>query len=295
MKGIVRFALLALLMVATVTMLACSDTEYEAALAEHEAAVTSFDAAVVEAEAKNAELQDAISSAQTAIDSGDLPFDEDALSNLESAIEEAATAIVLVPEITVEIEGIDTAEELRAAANDINVATESLTAIDYSDLLDALTQNLTAFEDSVRQLQQVTAPTDDFIIERIEDISTITGTAAVSEGNDPNNNLNTEGGYIAAVFFSDSQVNQATVFRQGRFANPILNGGTDGGGSIEVYATEDDAQARYIFLNAFSGTVLDPGSHYVLGTIVIRTSTKLSDTQQEELTELIRESLLELR
>jgi len=241
MKIAVRFVLFALLVVSTVAMLGCTDAEYEAALADYEVAVVSFDAAAIEAEARNAELQGAVDSAQAAIDSGDLPFDESTLLDLESAIETALAAIVPIPEMSARAEDVDTAEELQAITEDINSATEGLTAVDYSDLLGILGQSQAAFEDSVKQLQQITGPTDAFVIERIEDISTITGTAAVTEGNDPNGNLNTEGGYIAAVFFSDSQVNQAAVTRHGTFASPILNAGTDGGGSIEVYATEEDA------------------------------------------------------
>jgi hypothetical protein len=41
--------------------------------------------------------------------------------------------------------------------------------------------------------------------------------------------------------------------------------------------------------------MLNPGSHTVLGTIVIRTSSLLTATQQNELTQVISGKLLEIQ
>ena len=76
----------------------------------------------------------------------------------------------------------------------------------------------------------------------------------------------------------------------------IVDKGTQGGGCIEVYANVEDAEKRNTYLSAFDGAgMLNPGSHTVLGTIVIRTSDKLTATQQDEFTQKISDKLLELQ
>ncbi len=53
---------------------------------------------------------------------------------------------------------------------------------------------------------------------------------------------------------------------------------------------------RDSYLASFDGAgMLNSGSHKVLGTIVIRTSTKLTATQQNEFTNNITNKLLELQ
>ena len=65
---------------------------------------------------------------------------------------------------------------------------------------------------------------------------------------------------------------------------------------MEVYSSLNDAEARNTYLAAFdTAGILNSGSHTILGTIVIRTSQKLTATQQNELTQAISNNLLELR
>ena len=53
---------------------------------------------------------------------------------------------------------------------------------------------------------------------------------------------------------------------------------------MEVYPTVQDAEARCEYLAGFDGTVLYSGSYAIVGTTVIRTSYKLTNEQQIELT-----------
>ena len=71
--------------------------------------------------------------------------------------------------------------------------------------------------------------------------------------------------------------------------------GTDAGGQIEVYTSESDAKRRNDYLSGFDGTWISPGGHKVVGTCVVRTTNKLTATQQKELEALIIEALTKLK
>lgn len=125
-------------------------------------------------------------------------------------------------------------------------------------------------------------PTEEYIIECLENVATINGIAAVTEENDPNGKLNKDGGYISAVYFSSSLVQQETFSK-----NELIEKGTSVGGCIEVFKTVEDANNRNEYLSEFDGGLLDSGSHVVVGTVIIRISSELSNTQQKELEENI--------
>ena len=162
--------------------------------------------------------------------------------------------------------------------------------MDYSSHITNITEKKAALEDSIQQMKQITNPTGDFVIQRLQGIDGISACQAVTEDHDPNGNLNKQGGYTAAIYFSSPWINQDEVY-----GNDIVEKGTDGGGCVEVYASVEDAESRNTYLSAFDGTgFLNPGSHEVLGTTVIRTSATLTATQQNTLTQAISDKLLEL-
>ncbi len=70
--------------------------------------------------------------------------------------------------------------------------------------------------------------------------------------------------------------------------------GTNGGGSIEVYATMQDAQERDAYFSKFDGSVFACGSHKVIGTIVVRTSRSLTASEQRAFEAEIIEALITL-
>jgi hypothetical protein len=62
-----------------------------------------------------------------------------------------------------------------------------------------------------------------------------------------------------------------------------------------VYSTVEDANRRNDYLGEVDGTIFASGSHIVFGTLIIRTSNNLKASQQIELTDQIKEVLVELR
>jgi hypothetical protein len=119
-------------------------------------------------------------------------------------------------------------------------------------------------------------PSIEDVSDAIDSIDHITSIEIVTEDNDPNGQLGKQGGYTGMLFFIYDLV-------EGNTEESAIEAGTDGGGSIEVYATVDDAEKRNSYLSVFDGTIFSSGSHTVLGTLVIRTSNQLTASQQQVL------------
>ena len=125
---------------------------------------------------------------------------------------------------------------------------------------------------------------DQAVVNKIKYIEGITAIDVATETHDPNGNLNKAGGYISQVYFSYYLVNQEELVE-----GDLVEKGTDAGGSIETYATADEAIKRNAYLSIFDGSVFSSGSHTVLGNMVIRTSDNLTASQQSALeAELIK-------
>ena len=247
----------------------------------HSQAVASFETAASGLEDRNAALDSAVDDLQTLVSSGDKPYDSATTDAANTAISQAQEARADVPEMP------SGTAEINAAASDIDGMG------DYSSQLDALATASTNLQNSIDQLKQVTNPTEQFVIERLTGLANITATEAVTEDNDPNGKLNKAGGYTAAVNFSSDLVDQSKVFLDPSFTG-LAAAGCDGGGTVEVYSTSDEAKARDTYLAAFDGTVLSPGSHSVVGSCVVRTSDLLTASQQKTLEQEITQSLLRM-
>ena len=245
----------------------------------HDLAETKFNATVKEVEAKNTELTSAMNDAQKILDKKEAVYDNTTKEAFITALSDAKAAQRKIP-------------DLPKKTADINAETKKLSEpLDYSSVINAISEKQTAYQNSVLQMKQITNPNEDFVIQRLKGIPNISGYQAVTEDHDPNGNLNKQGGYTSTVYFSTPLIDQSSVY-----GNDIVDKGTECGGAIEVYASEEDAEKRDSYLASFDGAgMLNSGSHKVLGTIVIRTSTKLTATQQNKFTNNITNKLLELQ
>lgn len=245
----------------------------------HDLAETKFNATVKEVEAKNTELTSAMNDAQKILDKKEAVYDNTTKEAFITALSDAKAAQRKIP-------------DLPKKTADINAETKKLSEpLDYSSVINAISEKQTAYQNIVLQMKQITNPNEDFVIQRLKGIPNISGYQAVTEDHDPNGNLNKQGGYTSTVYFSTPLIDQSSVY-----GNDIVDKGTECGGAIEVYASEEDAEKRDSYLASFDGAgMLNSGSHKVLGTIVIRTSTKLTATQQNEFTNNITNKLLELQ
>lgn len=217
-------------------------------------------------EKKNNELNKEIENAQKSLDSNKQPLNEQTLTDLQIAISEAKETTRKTPDTPKKIEEVEK-ETMKLKQ-----------PLDYASEIKNLKDKTEAAENSFKQLAQITNPTEDFIILKLQQLADIGEIAPVTEENDPNGNLNKAGGYTATVYFSHKNVNKEDIF-----GSDLIDKGTDAGGSIEVYPTEEDAYRRNDYLSGFDGSALSSGSHTVIGTLVVRTSDKLTATQQKEL------------
>lgn len=80
---------------------------------------------------------------------------------------------------------------------------------DYAARLDAIATAQANLQGSIDQMEQVTNPAEQFVVERLNGLPNITGVEAATEQNDPNGSLHKDGGYTAAVFFSSDLVDQS--------------------------------------------------------------------------------------
>lgn len=228
-------------------------------------AIENFNAAKASAMQKNAELDTAISNAETLLSEKKTALDETLIQSLETAVSDAKAAKQTIPAMP------ETEKEIVTAA-------EKLNAIDYSEIITAVANKQAALEKSIKQYDLVNAPSEAYVINCLKKVSNVADISAVTEDNDPNGKLNKAGGYTAQVYFSSNLVNQSSIS-----GSTIIEKGTDCGGSIEVYSSEADAVKRNEYLATFDGGIFASGSHTVVGTVVVRTSDKLTASQQKTL------------
>lgn len=227
-------------------------------------------------ESQMADLQSEIETAEVLAQTEDAPLDETVIPSLESAISQAKTIEFTAPDTP---SGLD----------EINAEIDNLKAIDYTADIQTLKDAEQVVNDSIAQMKQVTNPSEAFVIERLQGIEGIGDISAVTEDNDPNGQLGKSGGYTATVYFTSPLVDQSDVI-----GSTVIEKGAEGGGAIEVYANVDDANKRKDYLSAFDGGILSSGSHEVVGTVLVRTSDKLTASQQKELEAAIIEALTRL-
>ena len=249
---------------------------------------------------ENDKLNAAIAAAQQIAESGEIPLDSETLTSLIEKLEDATQVLTdehkkLPTYDLVTMPSDLQSEEYEAFCETMTVQIEEIAARqipdipeipDYSNLIGELETASNIYLSSVQSMKQVTAPEEDFVIDRLKRIDHIVGLAAVTKDHDPNKLLDTEGGYISCLYFSDSRVDK-TELNIPAGKNNVIDIGTVGGGSIEVFSSAEDAVSRNEYLSSFDETTLNPGAHTVVGTLVIRVSSKLTVEQQEEMTNII--------
>ena len=242
------------------------DSEDHIALCEAMiSAIDGYEAAKASAEEKNVVLDTEISSAESVIAEGKKPLDDTLIPALETAISETKAVKVSIP-------------EMPGTAEEINKVTDELNNINYDEIIEKLHVHQDDLEKSIKQYSLVNAPSEAYIIQCLSKVPNVVDISAVTEDNDPNGKLNKAGGYTAQVYFTSDLVNQGSVI-----GSTVIEKGTDGGGSIEVYANVEDAEKRNDYLATFDGSLFASGSHTVIGTVLVRTSDELTASQQKEM------------
>ena len=306
-----------ILAIALMMLIACGNTklleETRVAVDEYNKEATSFNEkvkpyneAVEQIEAANKTLQATLDAAQKVINNGEEPYDPETLEQLKSKLVAAGEAKKATPEEIAEYKSRTVSEESKKdelevlksqAEKDIEMIKETIIPDipeipNYEAVINDVIDAQGVYEDSIMSLKQITAPSDDFVMERLQRVETITEMGAVTPDHDPNGQLNKQGGYIGCIYFTDTQVDRSRLYIEPGKDN-VIDIATEGGGAIEVFATKEEAEVRNNYLGTFDGMgAMSSGSHYVEGTCLIRTSNHLNGTQQKELTSKITEALI---
>lgn len=245
---------------------------------ETKAAKESFKNEVARIQANYDALGAEIATAQELVITEEVPLDETLKPALEDTISDAKT---------IEFEN----PPMPSSAEEINAAAEELKSINYDDKIQALKDAETALSNSIEQRKLVTAPSEAFVIERLRGIDGVGEIAALTEETDGNGLLGKTGTYYAKVDFASPWIKDPYSIYSGK---SVAENSTAGGGSVEVFETEELAEKRNDYLATFDGGWLSSGSHKVLGTLVVRTSNELTASQQKKLEADIVASLTKL-
>lgn len=152
------------------------------------------------------------------------------------------------------------------------------------ETLKAITEYLS---DDTKIMEQITAPSEAWVMERLGRVEDILEIQPVTSDNDPNGLLHQEnGGYTACIYFTSTGIETA--------GDSPVSKGTDGGGAVEVYSTVQDAEARCEYLSGFDNTILYTGSYAIVGTMVVRISYAYTDEAQYEMTDRIAKAFTQL-
>jgi hypothetical protein len=184
--------------------------------------------------------------------------------------------------------------QLRSVAQTLNGTTSQFNVYWDNDLQQAVIETGKPYTgvkpESVIDLTN--NPTAAQVSGTVANVSGITDIEIVTEDHDPNGQLGKQGGYTGCLYFRYSLVDQSQLYvAEGTDVNSSIDIGTRAGGCIEIYATAKDAERRNTYLAGFDGGALSSGSHTVLGTLLIRTSSELKASQQKTLENAIISAL----
>ena len=248
----------------------------------HKEAVEAYNVVVSDIQEKTDQLDGEIKKLQELVDNEDKPLDETTIDAAKEALKNAGASKIVIG-------------EMPKATKDILSRTKELsTPVDYSDELTALSTAYTNLENSKKQYKQVVNPSEEFVVQRILTVDDVADARAVTEDQDPNGNLHKAGGYTSTIYFESKTVNQSDVYVSGKYADVLIDKGTDAGGAIEVYENVEDAEKRRDYLATYDGTIYANGTHTVIGTVLVRTSNELTATQQKELEQKVIDALTRL-
>ncbi len=237
-----------------------------------------FEEASAALETKNQELDSAVSDLKVLLESEDKPLDLTLLGQSAETLKNADSAKVFPPEM-------EKGEEAIAAQ------VSKLNDVDYSPVISELKKLTEEMTTSIQQCKLVTNPPEEQVMNRILKVENITNAEAVTVENDPNGMLNKPGGYTSAIFFECNLVPAKTQFK----GTSPLEKGTPGGGCLEVYSTTEDTESRNAYLSTFDGRIFAAGKHAVIGTIVIRVSGEMKDSDQELMIQRLIDALTTLK
>ena len=281
---------------------------YSKSVQEYTIALSNFDAKCERFESVNVRLEGEITELQDVITYGGKPYDKDTIVLANDAINQGKVALQEVPVLDFEreikqvddfffwqIKGVKELDTIvKERTEKINKLTEETVVPDYTEVTSVINVAQTNLENSIRQLEQVTAPAESFVLGRvmgIKDEAGMVDVIALTEDTDTENLIGKSGWYTSKIIFRHKDVKH---YGLDSGLKTLAEIGNPAGGCIETYATVEDAERRNQELTEMEGTVRSPGAHFVCGTMVVRVSEDMKTSTQKILLEMIVDALLRL-
>ena len=183
--------------------------------------------------AANKELTGVIEEAQALIDCGDTPYESETMTTLNNTLKNSRNSICETPNIYEKKTALELDESLnKSLASKISEANESLnverseivsatsevgeesaglSVPDYSKIIAEIKDEEELLENSYTIQKQITNPTQDFVLAKINNVENIANVVCATEENDPNGKLGKDGGYTAQIYFSSPLLGTETI------------------------------------------------------------------------------------
>lgn len=225
-------------------------------------------------ERMNNELDSLIQKSENIVETEDIALNEETRAILKGAISDAKQARKEV-------------SRKPLLAKDIEIATNMMEQVDYTDIVKSLEEKYNDFDKSIKQYKLVDNPTEEYLLSRLKTVKGIFNITAYTEETDTNKYLNKAKWYYSKIVFQHEDVQHSAI----EYGHPIEEVGNSAGGCVEAFKTVEDAERRNQELQSQEGTVRSPGSHKVIGTVLVRTSDDLTTAKQKELEQAIIDAL----
>ena len=158
---------------------------------------------------------------------------------------------------------------------------------DYTEIVKSLEEKYNDFEKSIKQYTLVDNPTEEYLLSRLKTVNGIFNITAYTEETDPDKHLNKAKWYYSKIAFQHEDVKDSAI----EYGFSIEEVGNPAGGCVEAFKTVEDAERRNQEMQSYEGTVRSPGTHKVVGTVLVRTSEDLTTAKQKELEQAIIDAL----
>jgi len=227
---------------------------------------------------KNIELDNLIKKAEKLVNSKNKALDEVIRKNLVSEIRKAKES---KKELTIK----------PVLIKKIIKETNKLNKVNYENTIEILKSLYDELNLSIKKYNLVDNPAEEYVVSRLKEINEIYNITPYTEDTDKDRYLGKPKRYYSKIVFQHKKVEHYGLENN---LMSITEVGNSAGGCVEIFKTVEDAENRNQELKDLEGTNRSPGSHKVIGTILIRTSDDLTKSQQEKLEEKIIEVLTKL-
>ncbi len=131
---------------------------------------------------------------------------------------------------------------------------------------------VSTLDEGIEVARQLECPNASWIVNRLNSIDLVTETAILEDNDKIAEMVGPERDCVAIIYFSTHNVDQSLIE-----GNNLIEKRTEAGGSIEIYASVEEAILRYQYLSELDETILKKESYTMVGTMIIRSSNFLLD------------------